>query len=302
MQIAWHERGARMIDFVRWVESVEKQAADIYAKAAEKWPDDEPLSAFLNKLHEDELTHADMMQRIAQLIQTEQTPTRSDIKLTPETKAQVEEPLREILSRLTAGEVTRKELWEAVARIEFGEWNDVFLYVVALFKERSPDLERLAAGMQAHIARIEHFLHDLPADERPALDVATLAKVWPGKFLVVEDNPVVREFIVNLLMRKGTAYAAANGKEGLELTRRHFFNVIVTDIEMPVMNGIRFYEEAVAEDPRWKGHFLFMTFNLAPDRAQFLKEESAPCVLKPFDPRELVALVEVVARTSADAM
>jgi len=291
-----------MIETVQWIESVERLAADFYAKAAEKFGNDETLAAFLGKLHEDEELHAEMMQRIAELISGDKAPPRSVVKLTPETREQVEAPLRALASRLDAGDATRKELWEGVARIELNEWNDVFLYVVELFRERSPELERMTARMQAHIARIEHFLHDLSPEERPTLDVAALPKVWEGKYLVVEDNPVVREFIANVLMHKGFVHAASNGSDGLDMLRRHFFNVIVSDIEMPVMNGVRFYKEAVAEDARWKGHFLFMTFDLAPDREKFLNEEGIPCLLKPFDPRELVAAVERIAQARDEAM
>jgi YesN/AraC family two-component response regulator len=62
------------------------------------------------------------------------------------------------------------------------------------------------------------------------------------KLLYVEDDDGTRAMLGKLLMQKYpalTIYTAANGKEGLELFHEHHPEVIVTDISMPIMNGIQ---------------------------------------------------------------
>ena len=57
--------------------------------------------------------------------------------------------------------------------------------------------------------------------------------------LCVEDEPVAREHMLKILRRRGREVAAArNGKEGLAMFRRQAFEVVVTDIRMPVMDGL----------------------------------------------------------------
>ncbi len=57
--------------------------------------------------------------------------------------------------------------------------------------------------------------------------------------LCVEDEPAAREQMFKLLRRRGREVAVANnGKEGLDLFRRQPFEVVVTDVRMPVMDGL----------------------------------------------------------------
>ena len=60
--------------------------------------------------------------------------------------------------------------------------------------------------------------------------------------LFVEDEPEARELISNALARKIRAlrlYTAENGEAGLALFRKHRQDIVITDINMPVMDGIR---------------------------------------------------------------
>lgn len=59
------------------------------------------------------------------------------------------------------------------------------------------------------------------------------------EILYVEDEPVARMSIGAFLKRQvATLHTAENGKEGLELFLAHRPKVVITDLEMPVMNGM----------------------------------------------------------------
>lgn len=57
--------------------------------------------------------------------------------------------------------------------------------------------------------------------------------------LYVEDHELVRTSLAQLLRRRcREVFEAGNGEEGLELYRQHCPDIVVTDVEMPVMNGL----------------------------------------------------------------
>jgi CheY-like chemotaxis protein len=79
------------------------------------------------------------------------------------------------------------------------------------------------------------------------------------KVLVVDDEPMIREILVERLGMHGPEIVeAGNGVEGLALLASDTsINVVVSDIKMPVMDGISFIREA-----RARGHqqpFIFFT-------------------------------------------
>jgi len=67
--------------------------------------------------------------------------------------------------------------------------------------------------------------------------------------LCVEDEKGVREPIVNTLKYYfGKVYEATNGEEGLNAYIKHSPDIILCDIQMPVMNGIEMIREIREED------------------------------------------------------
>jgi len=66
------------------------------------------------------------------------------------------------------------------------------------------------------------------------------------KILVVDDHPIVREglkLIFETVEEIEIADEAINGKEALELLHEKKYNLILLDIQMPVMNGLEFLRE-----------------------------------------------------------
>src|SRR5208337_3610205 len=112
---------------------------------------------------------------------------------------------------------------------------------------------------------IEKYLDKLPDALRPTEDVGHFPKIWEHVFLLVEDEPVIRLLWERLLQQRGKVESAANGREGLEKTNRSFFNVIITDIDMPVMNGLEFFRQATVHNEQLKKHFIFCTGNVSPE-------------------------------------
>jgi len=76
--------------------------------------------------------------------------------------------------------------------------------------------------------------------------------------LYVEDEEGVRNTLCKLLSRfSSNLYVAENGKIGLELFKQHSPDIIITDIRMPVMNGIDMVKHI--QDISSQQHIIFTT-------------------------------------------
>ena len=70
--------------------------------------------------------------------------------------------------------------------------------------------------------------------------------------LIAEDDPVAREVLSMTLPKRFpqvTPLLAQNGKEGLELFERHHPAIVLTDIAMPVMDGLDMARAISAASP-----------------------------------------------------
>ncbi len=71
-----------------------------------------------------------------------------------------------------------------------------------------------------------------------------------SKVLVVDDEPVVRSFLVRVLEQAGyTSLAAPNGREALHRLEETPFDVLLTDIKMDQLDGVQLLAQAKARYP-----------------------------------------------------
>ncbi|TDV30913.1 ATP-binding protein [Stenotrophomonas sp. CC22-02] len=148
----------------------------------------------------------------------------------------------------------------------------------------------------------EAVLEALGPGERAGGHVAVVKPVRAtaarGRVLLVEDNEVNRELIQQQLEEIGFAVdAAGNGAEALELWKDGHYRAVLTDINMPVMDGY-----ALARDLRQRGQSLpilaITATALASERERCLAAGIDDLLLKPFN---LDRLEVALARTNAPA-
>ena len=119
------------------------------------------------------------------------------------------------------------------------------------------------------------------------------------RLLFVEDDTVVCQAIGQMLAMEFPAakiYTAENGQQGLDLFREYRPQIVITDINMPLMSGIEMAEQIKAVQPDTS--FIVLT---GYSEKSYLKSFSAigfyAYIIKPVD---LDRLFEVVERYHAD--
>jgi DNA-binding NtrC family response regulator len=71
------------------------------------------------------------------------------------------------------------------------------------------------------------------------------------RILVVEDDQDIRDLLVETLQRSGFEIdTAENGKQGLQQFQAHHYDLILTDIRMPVMDGLQMLKMIKKEDSK----------------------------------------------------
>jgi len=112
-----------------------------------------------------------------------------------------------------------------------------------------------------------------------------------GRILLAEDDDDMRRFLARALQNAGySVIAFDNGLSAYERLREEPFNLLLTDIVMPEMDGIELARKASELDPDLKIMFItgFAAVALNPD-AQAPRE--AKILSKPFHLRDLVGEV-----------
>jgi two-component system chemotaxis response regulator CheY len=118
------------------------------------------------------------------------------------------------------------------------------------------------------------------------------------RILAVDDSPSMREMVRIALDSAGFEVAqAVDGQQALELARQSSFDLVLSDVNMPEMNGIELIRALRAEAAYRHTPILMLTTEASPERKREGKEAGATgWIVKPFDPAQLVATMQRVLR------
>jgi len=114
--------------------------------------------------------------------------------------------------------------------------------------------------------------------------------------LVVDDSKTVRAVIEKTLLLSGieigNIFHAGNGKEALEVLRKNWIDLLLTDINMPVMNGVELINEMSQDELLKTIPIAIVSTEGSQTRVEELKSKGVKAYLrKPFTPESLKNLI-----------
>ncbi|MBP7063901.1 response regulator [Ferrovibrio sp.] len=115
--------------------------------------------------------------------------------------------------------------------------------------------------------------------------------------LTVDDSKTMLQMLQFALKQGGyTVIQGENGQEGLDLLEQHDVDVIISDINMPVMDGITFIKE-LRKLPKCKATpvLILTTESSQAKKAEGRAAGATGWIVKPFDPAKLLEVIRKVS-------
>jgi two-component system NtrC family sensor kinase len=114
--------------------------------------------------------------------------------------------------------------------------------------------------------------------------LVTPTSVGGRRVLVVDDEVSIRLLLHDILrLDQHSVALASSGIEAADLVERESFDIIITDMKMPGMDGATFYRQVRQRDPAQARRIIFITGDtVSSDTRAFLQRVSNPVLSKPF--------------------
>ncbi len=118
------------------------------------------------------------------------------------------------------------------------------------------------------------------------------------KILIVDDDPSILEVLEARLTAAGfNVHKASSGPSALKMLAKYSFDILVSDMKMPVMSGMELFEKSSALYPQLPVIFL-TAYGTIPDAVNAVKAGAVDYIAKPFDGKELVFKITKILNIS----
>lgn len=139
-----------------------------------------------------------------------------------------------------------------------------------------------------------------PDTPQSAPDELALSANDPRRYLVVDDEPGLVAILAEALKAPGRIVdTASNGMEAMERIAAHRYDVIVSDMKMPDMDGGMFYEALRVKDEGLARRIMFLTGDtVSAETRAFLEKTGNRWLSKPFNLTDLERTVDDIYRAT----
>lgn len=152
---------------------------------------------------------------------------------------------------------------------------------------------RIASGPTGTTVTVE--LPRAAEAAKPLEPSAEVPAAGRRRVLIVDDEPFIRDTLCVLLSAYHEVVSADGGAAALAALATDRFDVIISDVMMPGMNGLELYRRIAREHAGVERSVIFVTGGMyAPDLVAFLEETRSKCLAKPFKLEQLLGAIDEI--------
>jgi len=268
------------MDSITWLIGVETSAANLYEEAAIVFRGDEDFSRFLSQMAVEEREHEKLLQKASAAI-SDSEMKRASFYFGDDFRNKIEAPFSRALRLSKDGTLTKNAMVNVVADAEFSEWNELLLYTLDLLNVLDEEVQQARLDFKKHRMRAQEYIASLPGGDSIILRVQRLTRPGGKRVLIVEDNLSVARMLEALAMDQVEVIIARDGQEGISCIQQRHFDLIISEIDLPKMNGVEMYKQALEKNPNIGSRFIFFTGTENPEHLDFVRSTNTLMLPKP---------------------
>ncbi len=269
-----------MSDIITWLIGVETSAANVYAEAAIVFREDEDFSKFLSLMSLEEREHEKVLHEANAAISDDEMK-RASFHFDDHFRNKIEAPFTRAWRLLKDGALTKNAMVNVLAEAEFSEWNEVLIYTLDILNVLDEEIQKFISDIEQHRKSAQEYIAALPDGDSILQRVRRLPPPGSKRVLIVESNHTVARMLEALAEDQVEVFIASNGQDGISYLRQGHFDLIVSEIDLPIMNGVEMYKLALEKDPTIGSRFLFFTGSENPEYLDFVRSSKILMLPKP---------------------
>ena len=282
-----------MSDIITWLIGVETTAANLYENAAIVFREDENFSQFLSVMAQEERDHEKVLQEASAAISGTEMKSAS-FHFDDHFRNKIEAPFTRAWGLLKDKALTKNAMVNILAEAEFSEWNEVLIYTLDLLHVLDEEIQKFISEIEQHRKQAQEYLASLPDGDSILQRVRRLPPPGSKRVLIVESNHTVARMIEALAGDQVEVFIASNGQEGLSCIRQGHFDLIVSEIDLPIMGGVEMVKQALAKDPAIGSRFVFFTGTENEEYLEFVRSSKILLLPKPSPVRLICEMMNDV--------
>jgi CheY-like chemotaxis protein/rubrerythrin len=287
-----------MSDIIIWLIGVESSAANLYEEAAIVFREDKDFSRFLSLMAEEERDHEKILQKASATISDDEMK-RASFYFDDHFRNKIEAPFSRAWRLSKDNALTKTAMVNVLAEAEFSEWNAVLIYTLDLLNVLDEEIQKFIIEIEQHRMRAQEYLTSLPDGDSILQRVRRLPASDSKRVLIVESNHSVARMLEALAEDQVEVFIANNGQEGITYLRQGHFDLIVSEIDLPVMSGVEMFKQALEKDSTIGRRFVFFTCTENKESLEFVRSSQALVLPKPSPVKAVCKMMNDVLNSTS---
>jgi len=168
---------------------------------------------------------------------------------------------------------------------------------VSAFEDLGLDCAELCSASAAPDEADTHDVNPNPSDEADRPPAAAEELPMTKRILTIDDSKTIRDMLMLTLADAGfDVLQAVDGLDGLDVLDKEQVDLVITDINMPRMDGYEVIRQMRSNAAHKTTPILVLTTESEADKKNLARVAGATgWMVKPFDPERLIATINKVA-------